>query len=88
MSAIAISWQRRKTKKNTIDACRLPEKYPRPSAPAESSLHPCPITHHKEALMTPNLQSAELCRVRAITAFTVLPRDTAQWHGILAEAKT
>ena len=38
--------------------------------------------------MTPNLQSAELCRVRAITAFTVLPRDTAQWHGILAEAKT
>ena len=37
--------------------------------------------------MTPNLQSTELCRVRAITAFTVLPRDTAQWHGILAEAK-
>ena len=57
------------------------------SAPAESSLHPYPITHHKETLMTPNLQSTELCRVRAITAFTVLPRDTAQWHGILAEAK-
>ena len=38
--------------------------------------------------MTSNLQSTELCRVRAITAFTVLPRDTAQWHGILAEAKT
>ncbi|EGC18325.1 Uncharacterized conserved protein [Kingella denitrificans] len=37
--------------------------------------------------MTSNLQSTELCRVRAITAFTVLPRDTAQWHGILAEAK-
>ena len=37
--------------------------------------------------MTPNLQSTELCRVRAITAFTFLPRDTAQWHGILAEAK-
>ena len=37
--------------------------------------------------MTPNLQSTELCRVRAITAFTVLSRDTAQWHGILAEAK-
>lgn len=37
--------------------------------------------------MTPNLQSTELCRVRAITAFTVLPRDSAQWHGILAEAK-
>ena len=37
--------------------------------------------------MTPNLQSTELCRVRAITAFTILPRDTAQWHGILAEAK-
>ena len=37
--------------------------------------------------MTPNLQSTELCRVRAITAFTVLPHDTAQWHGILAEAK-
>ena len=49
--------------------------------------HPYPITHHKETLMTPNLQSTELCRVRAITAFTVLPRDTAQWHGILAEAK-
>lgn len=57
------------------------------SAPAESSLHPYPITHHKETLMTPNLQSTELCRVRAITAFTVLPRDTAQWYGILAEAK-
>ena len=57
------------------------------SAPAESSLHPYPIIHHKETLMTPNLQSTELCRVRAITAFTVLPRDTAQWHGILAEAK-
>lgn len=37
--------------------------------------------------MIPNLQSTELCRVRAITAFTVLPRDTTQWHGILAEAK-
>ena len=37
--------------------------------------------------MTPNLQSTELCRVRAITAFTVLPRDAAQWHGILAKAK-
>ena len=37
--------------------------------------------------MISNLQSTELCRVRAITAFTVLPRDTAQWHGILAEAK-
>lgn len=37
--------------------------------------------------MTPNLQSTELCRVRAITAFTVLPRDTAQWYGILAETK-
>lgn len=49
--------------------------------------HPCFITHHKETLMTPNLQSTELCRVRAITVFTVLPRDTAQWHGILAEAK-
>ena len=49
--------------------------------------HPCPITHHKETLMIPNLQSTELCRVRAITAFTVLPRDTTQWHGILAEAK-
>ena len=57
------------------------------SAPAKSSLHPYPFTHRKETLMTPNLQSTELCRVRAITAFTVLPRDTAQWHGILAEAK-
>ena len=37
--------------------------------------------------MTPNLQSTELCCVRAITAFTVLPRDAAQWHGILAKAK-
>ena len=88
MSAIAISCKRGKTKKNTIDACRLPGKYPRASAPAKSSLHPCFITHHKETLMTSNLQSTELCRVRAITAFTVLPRDTAQWHGILAEAKT
>ena len=58
------------------------------SAPAKSSLPPLFfITHHKETLMTSNLQSTELCRVRAITAFTVLPHDTAQWHGILAEAK-
>ena len=60
-----------------------------PKAIRARQKQPAPLfsSHHKETLMTPNLQSTELCRVRAITAFTILPRDTAQWHGILAEAK-
>ena len=38
--------------------------------------------------MHAELQSPELCRVRAITAFTVLPADAASWEGILSEAKS
>lgn len=34
-----------------------------------------------------NLQSPGLCRVRAVTAFTVLPRDEGQWQSVLAGAK-
>jgi len=38
--------------------------------------------------MHAELQSPELCRVRAITAFTVLPADAASWESILSEAKS
>lgn len=38
--------------------------------------------------MHAELQSPELCRVRAITAFTVLPADAASWGSILSEAKS
>ena len=38
--------------------------------------------------MHAKLQSPELCRVRAITAFTVLPADAASWESILSEAKS
>lgn len=34
--------------------------------------------------MHAELQSPELCRVRAITAFTVLPADAASWESILS----
>jgi len=39
-------------------------------------------------MTTVSLQSPELCRVRAITAFTVLPVDAASWESILSEAKS
>lgn len=34
------------------------------------------------------LQNKELCRIRAITAFTVLPNDETQWQQVLANAKS
>ena len=38
-------------------------------------------------MTTVSLQSPELCRVRAITAFATLSSDTQTWQAVLAEAK-
>ncbi|WP_448949086.1 hypothetical protein [Lautropia mirabilis] len=38
-------------------------------------------------MTTVSLQSPELCRVRAITAFATLSPDAQTWPSVLAEAK-
>lgn len=39
-------------------------------------------------MISKQLQNKDLCRVRAITAFTVLPNDQTQWQKILSDAKS